>query len=124
MAPCMADRRRCMKECRNGVNLAFLDRLGRQEVSRSDRVSEPVTQTPENRNVGLDDADEPQDTAFSPVPNPSWVHTDSAEEDDRDHMWTLMKLQNDFPYYEREMLEDIVKQCNGNYNHAYELLNV
>jgi len=63
------------------VNLAFLDRLGRQEVSRSDRVSEPVTQTPENRNVGLDDADEPQDTAFSPVPNPSWVHTDSAEED-------------------------------------------
>lgn len=60
------------------MNLAFLDRL---EASRSDSVSEPVTQTPENRNVELDDADEPQDKAFSPVPNPSQVHTDSAEED-------------------------------------------
>lgn len=60
------------------MNLAFLDRL---DVSRSDRVSEPVNPTPENRNDWLDDAYEPQDTAFSPVPNPSRVHTDCAEED-------------------------------------------
>ncbi|KAK7153750.1 hypothetical protein R3I94_007192 [Phoxinus phoxinus] len=113
------DKKRQTEADHRRVNSAFLDR-----VSRSGRVSEPATQTPENRNVGLDDDDEPQDTAFSPEPNPSQVHTDSAEEDDSDHMWTLLKLQREFPYYKREMLEDIVKQCNGNYKHAYELLNV
>ncbi len=40
------------------------------------------------------------------------------------HMWTLMKLQSRFPYYERDMLEEIVKQCNDNYQQVYELLNV
>lgn len=40
------------------------------------------------------------------------------------HMWTLMKLQNRFPYYELNLLEEIVKQCNGNCQQAYELLNV
>ncbi|XP_077072553.1 epithelial-stromal interaction protein 1 [Siphateles boraxobius] len=115
------DRKRRTEADHRRVNLDFLDRL---EMSRSDRVSEPVTQTPENRNDWLDDADEPQVTAFSPVPDPSRVHTDSAEEDHPGHMWKLLKLQNEFPYYEREMLEDIIKQCNGNYEHAYELLNV
>lgn len=43
---------------------------------------------------------------------------------DCDYLWTLEKLQTEFPYYEREMLEDIIKQCNGSYNHAYALLNV
>ncbi|KAI2660425.1 Epithelial-stromal interaction protein 1 [Labeo rohita] len=46
------------------------------------------------------------------------------QQGDGDHTWTLMKLQNRFPYYERDMLEEIVKQCDGNYQKAYELLDV
>lgn len=59
------------------MNSAFLDRL---EASGSGvRVSEPVTQTLESSNVWLEEDDEPQDLSTSP--NPSQVHTDSAEED-------------------------------------------
>ncbi|XP_051761041.1 epithelial-stromal interaction protein 1 isoform X4 [Ctenopharyngodon idella] len=114
------DRKRRAEADHRRVNLAFLDRLERS----SGRVSEPVTQTPESSNDWLDDDDKPQDTALSTVPNPSQVHTDSAEEDDSDLIWNLMKLQNRFPYYDRDMLEDFVKQCNGDYQQAYELLNV
>ncbi|XP_016101230.1 ABC transporter F family member 4-like isoform X3 [Sinocyclocheilus grahami] len=118
------DRKRWTGADHRRVNMAFLDRM---EASNSGRVPKPVTQTPESSNICLDDDDDddkPQDTALSTVPNPSQVHTDSAEEDDHDHMWTLIKLQNRFPYYERDMLEEIVKQCNGNYQQAYELLDV
>ncbi|XP_056321682.1 epithelial-stromal interaction protein 1 [Danio aesculapii] len=116
------DRKRRTEADHRRVNSAFLDRL---EASGSGvRVSEPVTQTFESSNVWVEEDDEPQDTALSTSPNPSQVHTDSAEEDDGDHTWTVMKLQNRFPYYERDMLEDIVIQCDGNYKKAYELLNV
>ncbi|KAK9969726.1 hypothetical protein ABG768_027876 [Culter alburnus] len=115
------DRKRRAEADHRRVNSAFLDRL---EARNSGRVSEPVTQTPESSNVWLDDDDKPQDTALSTAPNPSQVHTDSAEEDDSDLMWNLMKLQNRFPYYDRDMLEDIVKECNGDYQQAYNLLNV
>uniref|UniRef100_A0A8C1KJZ3 Epithelial stromal interaction 1 n=1 Tax=Cyprinus carpio TaxID=7962 RepID=A0A8C1KJZ3_CYPCA len=114
------DRKRRTGADHRRLNMAFLDRL---EASSSSRVPKPVNQTTESSNVCLDD-DKPQDSALSTVPNPSQVHTDSAEEDDHDHMWTLIKLQNRFPYYERDMLEEIVKQCNGNYQQAYELLDV
>ncbi|RXN20980.1 epithelial-stromal interaction 1 [Labeo rohita] len=117
------DRKRRTEADHRRVNLAFLDRL---EASSSGRVPEPVTQTPESSSVWLDeddddDIDEPQDTALS---NPSQIHADRSEADDGDHTWTLMKLQNRFPYYERDMLEEIVKQCDGNYQKAYELLDV
>ncbi|XP_067299449.1 epithelial-stromal interaction protein 1 [Pseudorasbora parva] len=115
------DRKRRDEADHRRVNSAFLDRL---VASRSGGVSEPVTQTPESSHVWLCDDDKPQDTASSTVPNPSQVHTDSAEEDDHDQMWTLMKLQNRFPYYERDMLDDIIKQCDGDYQRAYELLDV
>lgn len=106
------------------VNMAFLDRL---EASSSGRMPQPVTQTPESSNVCLvddDNDDKPQDSTPSTVPNPSQVHTESAEEDDHEHMWTLLELQKRFPYYEPDMLEEIVTQCNGNYQKAYELLDV
>uniref|UniRef100_A0A8C1ZLV6 Epithelial stromal interaction 1 n=1 Tax=Cyprinus carpio TaxID=7962 RepID=A0A8C1ZLV6_CYPCA len=118
------DRKRRTEADHRRVNMAFLDRL---EAGSSGRVPEPMTQTPESTNVWLDDDDdddEPQDTALSTVPNPSQLHTDSEEENDCGHMWTLMKLQNRFPYYELDMLEEIIKQCNGNYQQAYELLDV
>ncbi|XP_051564504.1 epithelial-stromal interaction protein 1 [Myxocyprinus asiaticus] len=116
------DRKRKTEADHQRVNLAFLDRL---EASSSSRVSKPVAQTPESNNIWLD-YKEPHSPDLSPVPSPSQLNTDSAEEeeDDCDHMWAVMKLQHNFPYYERDMLEDIVKQCNGNYQQAYDLLNV
>ncbi|XP_059355619.1 epithelial-stromal interaction protein 1-like [Carassius carassius] len=113
------DRKRRTEADHQRVNMAFLNHL---EAGSSGMV-------PESTNVWLDDDDdddddELQDTALSTVPNPSQVHTDCEEEDDCGHMWTLMKLQNRFPYYELDMLEEIIKQCNGNYQQAYELLDV
>ncbi|XP_051998779.1 epithelial-stromal interaction protein 1 [Xyrauchen texanus] len=116
------DRKRRTEGDHQRVNMAFLDRL---EASSSGRVSNPVAQTPESSNIWLD-YQEPHSPDSSPVPNPAQLNTDSAEEEenDCDHMWAVMKLQHNFPYYERDMLEDIVKQCNGNYLEAFELLNV
>lgn len=34
-----------------------------------------------------------------------------------------MKLQTMFSYCDREYLEDIVSQCDGDYQQAYDLLN-
>ncbi|XP_036421285.1 epithelial-stromal interaction protein 1 isoform X2 [Colossoma macropomum] len=114
------DRKRRMEsECLR-VNSAFLDRL---EARGSGRVSESNSCIPEGGNIWQ--TEEPQDPASSPVPFPSQVHTDSAEEEeDTDYEWTVMRLQSNFPYYKRELLEDIVSQCNGNYQRAYDLLNV
>ncbi|XP_034160375.1 epithelial-stromal interaction protein 1 isoform X2 [Pangasianodon hypophthalmus] len=112
------DRKRQMENERLRVNTAFLDRL---EARGSGRASELLPCTPELGNVWQ--TEEPQDPASSPVPFPSQLHTDSAAEEDTDFEWVVMKLQNKFSYCQREYLEDIVSQCNGNYQQAYDLLN-
>ncbi|MCJ8732564.1 hypothetical protein PDJAM_G00212760 [Pangasius djambal] len=112
------DRKRQMENERLRVNTAFLDRL---EARGSGRASELLPCTPELGNVWQ--TEEPQDPASSPVPFPSQLHTDSAAEEDTDFEWVVMKLQTKFSYCEREYLEEIVSQCNGNYQQAYDLLN-
>lgn len=42
---------------------------------------------------------------------------------DTDIEGVVMKLQTMFSYCDQEYLEDIVSQCNGNYQQAYDLLN-
>ncbi|KAM9486407.1 epithelial-stromal interaction protein 1 isoform 2-T2 [Clarias gariepinus] len=113
------DRQRQTENERLRVNSAFLDRL---EARGSGRASELLPCTPELSNVWQ--TEEPQDPASSPVPFPSQLHTDSAAEEDTDIDWVIMKLQNHFSYCEREYLEEIVTQCNGNYQQAYDLLNM
>lgn len=39
-----------------------------------------------------------------------------------DYDWALMKLMNSFPDCARVFLEDILDQCNGDYEQAYTLL--
>ncbi|XP_073330372.1 epithelial-stromal interaction protein 1 [Pagrus major] len=41
---------------------------------------------------------------------------------DPDYDWSLMKLINSFPDCSRVFLEDILDQCNGDYEQAYSLL--
>ncbi|KAJ8404591.1 hypothetical protein AAFF_G00334540 [Aldrovandia affinis] len=105
------------------VNAAFLDRL--QGGTNAVRGEEPAGATPE------EDCDwrvpEPHVPSTSPLttgPGLASVQADSAEEDDDDDdsEWAVMKLINNFPFYERDFLEDIVNQCNGNYQKAYDLL--
>ncbi|TSL16021.1 Epithelial-stromal interaction protein 1 [Bagarius yarrelli] len=112
------DRKSQMEKERLRVNSAFLDSL---EAKGSGRASELLPCTPELGNVYR--MREPQDPAPSPVSFPSQLHTDSAEEEDADREWVVMKLQSMFSYYEQENLEDIVSQCNGNFQRAYDLLN-
>nr|XP_055070743.1 epithelial-stromal interaction protein 1 [Misgurnus anguillicaudatus] len=115
------ERKRQIESDRQRVNLAFLNRL---EAVSLGRVSEPVANPPVTSNVYQDDDDEDEGPTSSAGLNPSQAHRDSGAQEDCDHMWAVMKLQHNFPYYERDMLEDIVRQCNGNYQQAYELLNV
>ncbi|KAK3543783.1 hypothetical protein QTP70_027201 [Hemibagrus guttatus] len=112
------DRKRQMENERLRVNSAFLDRL---EARGSGRASESLPCTPELGNVWQ--TEEPQDPASSPVSFPSQFYTDSAAEEDTDREWVVMKLQSIFSYCDREYLEDIVAQCNGNYQQAYDLLS-
>lgn len=114
------ERRRQIESDRQRVNSDFLKRL---EAVSLGRVSEPVANPPVSSNVYLDDDDEEAPPSSAGL-KPSQAHTDSGEQEDCDQMWAVMKLQHHFPYYERDMLEDIVRQCNGNYQQAYELLNV
>ncbi|XP_030642983.1 epithelial-stromal interaction protein 1 [Chanos chanos] len=106
------ERKRQLEMERRRVNSAFLDRL---EAAGSGRVQEPLA-------CSLEDSQsrEPQDPGSSSEPNPTQVHTDTAEETDSE--WVIMKLLSNFPSYDRDLLEDIVIQCNGNYQQAYELL--
>ncbi|XP_076841611.1 epithelial-stromal interaction protein 1 [Brachyhypopomus gauderio] len=104
------------------VNLAFLDRL---EARGSGRASQPPLSPLEGSNMW--EADGPQDPVLSLGAFPPQLQSDGArmeEEEDADHDWAVMRLQTQFPYYERDQLEDIVSQCNGNYHQAYDLLNV
>ncbi|XP_066543063.1 epithelial-stromal interaction protein 1 isoform X2 [Hoplias malabaricus] len=115
------DRKRRLENEHLRVNSAFLDRL---EASGSGIGS---SCRPEGGNIWQ--TEEPQGPVSNPVPFPSQVHTDRAEEEEEegegtDYEWAVMRLQSLFPYYERSLLEDIVSQCNGNYQQAYDLLNI
>ncbi|KAG9271404.1 epithelial-stromal interaction protein 1 [Astyanax mexicanus] len=129
------DRKRRMESERLRVNSAFLDRL---EASGSGRASGSHPCTPEGGNIWK--TEEPQDPASSPMPFTTQLHSIKKEEEEEEDEkrdvkveeedeeaeceWAVMKLQNDFPYYERDFLKDIVSQCNNNYKQAYDLLNV
>lgn len=43
-------------------------------------------------------------------------------EPEPDYNWNLMKLMTSFPGYDKDFLQDILKQCNGDYEEACTLL--
>ncbi|KAJ8349989.1 hypothetical protein SKAU_G00251190 [Synaphobranchus kaupii] len=100
------------------VNSAFLDKIGGRASSAWE--AEPAPATPEDNNE--QQALEPQVPDSSPGATLTPVLADGTEEDGNDPDWAVMKLINNFPFYERDFLEDIVDQCNGNYQQAYSLL--
>lgn len=115
------DRKKELEVARMRVNSAFLDKL---EARGSGRESELISSMSEAGNVGQ--REEPQEPALSPVPTSSFLESEYAEDEEEDHdvEWIVMKLQSEFPYYEPEALQEILSQCENQYQKAYDLLNV
>lgn len=101
------------------TNAAFLDRLERQtkasNMSSSSSSSDSLHQEspshprtcPEVRYSGQVAGEDELNTASEP-----------------DLDWALMKLMSNFPHCDKDVLEDILSQCNGDYQHAYGLLSL
>ncbi|CDQ83183.1 epithelial-stromal interaction protein 1 isoform X1 [Oncorhynchus mykiss] len=115
-----------MRELRRGRS-AFLDRLqggGTEVAGGQNELQRPPVALGEDRSGWQthSQTSRPQDTFTSPEPDPTHSTSEWREETNPDFEWVVMKLQNSFPFCERPFLEDIVIQCNGDYQQAYDLL--
>ncbi|XP_041115754.1 epithelial-stromal interaction protein 1 isoform X2 [Polyodon spathula] len=106
------ERERELQNDRRRVNEAFLDRLQKDTQSDKKEALFPVG-VESGRGLCAHAAPE----AHRPE-----SEAGGEEEDEDNHEWTLMKLQNAFPFCERSFLEEIVTQCSGDYSQAYQLL--
>ncbi|XP_049449929.1 epithelial-stromal interaction protein 1 isoform X3 [Epinephelus fuscoguttatus] len=112
------------------VNLAFLDRLEGQGRRSEKETQEGGFQGEENPVLAPEDfRHQPSNqTGQQPplahlTPDPEQSYSGWTEESDSDFDWALMKLMNSFPYCDKDFLEGILKQCGGDYEQAYALLN-
>ncbi|KAK7882316.1 hypothetical protein WMY93_028490 [Mugilogobius chulae] len=90
------------------TNTAFLDKLERQmktEMNICGESSSPSQSPPEPLCSGRTAGDGEPNTAS-------------------DFEWALMKLMTKFPDFNKDALEDILNQCSGDYEQAYELLSL
>ncbi|XP_067460266.1 epithelial-stromal interaction protein 1 isoform X1 [Thunnus thynnus] len=111
-----------VEEERRRVNSAFLDKLeGRSRESETEAKRESFSQASEVFRH------QPSNTPGQQLP-PTHLRPDPgqdrAEEADPqpDYEWDLMKLMSNFPDCSRVFLEDILDQCNGDYEQAYTIL--
>ncbi|XP_028847056.1 epithelial-stromal interaction protein 1 isoform X1 [Denticeps clupeoides] len=103
-------RARELEEERRRVNLAFLDRL--QAAGTGGAVQPPPVTHDALQNQ------RPQRPETSLMQRPAVT----TEGEDADIEWIVMKLLSNFPHCERAFVEDIVLQCNGEYQQVYDLL--
>ncbi|KAJ8013014.1 hypothetical protein DPEC_G00048900 [Dallia pectoralis] len=113
------------REMRRGRE-AFLNRL--QDVRAGGVVEQreeqhPLLDVEENSRDWQthSQSSRPQDTT-PPETIPAQSTSELGEETGSDFEWVVMKLQNMFSWYERPFLEDIVNQCDGDYQKAYDLM--
>ncbi|XP_042350915.1 epithelial-stromal interaction protein 1 [Plectropomus leopardus] len=103
------------------VNSAFLDRLeGRGRASEKETKEEGVQEDIRHQRPNQSGQQLPSAHLNA---DPEQSYSDCAEDDDSDYDWALMKLMSSFPDCSRVFLEDILDQCNNDYNQAYTLLN-
>ncbi|KAM7380216.1 hypothetical protein PAMP_003529 [Pampus punctatissimus] len=109
------------------VNSAFLDKLeGRGRGSEQ----EPKRETERFNSASEEFRHQPSNTPGQQLPlthlrpDPERHCSGWAEEadPDPDYEWALMKLMSNFPDCSRVFLEDILNQCNGDYQQAYTIL--
>lgn len=101
------------------VNSAFLDRLEGQS-----RGCEREAEAPEDFTYQLSNSPGQQPPLTHQDTDPELSCSGWTEEADPqpDYDWALMKLMNSFPDCCKVFLEDILNQCNGDYEQAYTLL--
>ncbi|XP_072253446.1 uncharacterized protein epsti1 isoform X2 [Leuresthes tenuis] len=108
------------------VNMAFLDNLqGQSGGTEKETKKESIH---EQEHPYLDPDDFRQQTTIQQL---SLTHLESEREEsfscltketEPDQDWALMKLMTIFPDCAKCFLEDILNQCNGNYEQAHSLL--
>ncbi|XP_044073281.1 epithelial-stromal interaction protein 1 isoform X2 [Siniperca chuatsi] len=111
------------------VNSAFLDKLEGHESERETK-GESVREAEYPFLASEDFRHQPSSTPGQQLPlahmnlDPEQSCSDWTQEADPepDYDWALMKLMNSFPDCCRVFLEDILDQCDGDYEQAYTLL--
>ncbi|XP_040913582.1 epithelial-stromal interaction protein 1 isoform X2 [Toxotes jaculatrix] len=115
------------------VNSAFLDRLegrgrgseketkreGVQEAARPCLACEDLTQQ-----LSTTAGQQLPSAHLNPDPHQSCHGWTEETDPEPDYDWALMKLMNSFPDCSNVFLEDILDQCNGDYEQAYKLLSL
>lgn len=103
------------------VNLAFLDNLeGRSRGSEKEIKEEGDWENPYL--VPEDLRQQPSDPPGQLNPEPEQSSYDWTQEVEPEYDWALMRLISSFPDYSKVFLEDILDQCDGDYQQAYTLL--
>ncbi|XP_034417203.1 epithelial-stromal interaction protein 1 [Cyclopterus lumpus] len=103
------------------VNQAFLDILegrpgGREKETKEEGVQDFGHQPSNPPGQQLPPAQLNQD--------PDQSFADWTDVADPDYDWALEKLMTSFPDYNRAFLEDILDQCNSDFEQAFTLLNI
>ncbi|XP_056287727.1 epithelial-stromal interaction protein 1 [Pseudoliparis swirei] len=100
------------------VNQAFLDNLEGQPGGSEKETKEGFGHQPSNP---PGQQRPPAQLNQHPDQSSSDCWTDDA---DPDYDWALEELMTSFPDYNRAFLEDILDQCNSDYEEAFTLLNI
>ncbi|XP_030614182.1 epithelial-stromal interaction protein 1 [Archocentrus centrarchus] len=110
------------------VNAAFLDKLEHQGRGSETEPKIGSAQEAECSHLAAEDFRQQATTGQVPLshlkPDPEQSCSGSTQEADpeAEYDWALMKLINRFPDCNKSFLEDILMQCNKDYEEAYTLL--
>ncbi|XP_051259286.1 epithelial-stromal interaction protein 1 [Dicentrarchus labrax] len=113
------------------VNSAFLDKLvGRGRESERETKGEGTQEAEYPCFASEDFGHQPPKTPgqqrpfthLDPDPEQSCSGWTEEADPEPDYDWALMKLMNSFPDCSKIFLEDILNQCNSDYEQAYTLL--
>lgn len=110
------------------VNSAFLDKLegrgkGSEKRTEQEGNQECPVLTPEDFRHEPSSFPGQQLPVTHLNPDPEQSYFGLIEDAEPDYDWALMRLINSFPACSRVFLEDILDQCNRDYEQAYTLLN-
>lgn len=101
------------------TNAAFLDNIERQmRASNQSRASPSASSSSES--LDQESPPRPQTSPAPRRPGEDEPNTDPGPDFD----WALMKLMSNFPHFDKDVLEEILTQCSGDYQQAHGLLSL